>query len=162
MGGGSVRKRGSLVNRARGRTSPQTKTPANRAGVFGSIGRMNSVTRDDRAAELVVHASREEVDVFLDVVGEEAGIRDDVVIAHEQVIVLEAERPARSKGIFEADTDRGTPAGFVGRIDPSADTCRNGGVLVVGYRGAALHVEQCAVPGIANLAGEQAEGIDLG
>ena len=35
-------------------------------------------------------------------------------------------------------------------------------VLVVGDRGAALHVPEHVVPGIAGLAGEQAESVDLG
>ena len=49
----------------------QQKTPANRPG-FSRIGRISSVTRDQRSAELVVHTRGEEIDVLLDSVGDEA------------------------------------------------------------------------------------------
>ena len=59
---------------------------------FASLAR--SVLRDDRAAELVVQAGGDEVDVLTDAVGAEgeAARRGEVVgtVLHEQVIVLDA------------------------------------------------------------------------
>src|SRR6202012_3139041 len=76
--------------------------------------------------------------------------------------VFEAERPARSEGVFDADTNRRAPAGFACTIEAGVHQKRtNRGVFVVGNRSTALHVEQGAVPGIADLAGEQAERVNL-
>ena len=86
-----------------------------------------------------------------------------VAVPHEQVIVLDADRPVRGEAVFEADADHATPAGVVDAgadHDAGAGRERSGNV-VAGDRGAALDVEQGVVAGVADLAGEQAEGIDL-
>src|SRR5882757_9787449 len=129
--------------------------------------RGKSVTADDRAAKTVVDARGDEIDVLTDAIrlekhttrrGEGKGL-----ILHEQVVVFDADRPVRGETIFKADADGAAPAGVI----PSTrcnDASRGveGSEAAVGYRSAALHVEQCVVPGVADLAGEQAECVDLG
>src|SRR4051812_4160926 len=145
---------------------PQQKSPGQRPGLlcFASLAR--SVLRDDRAAEAVVHPGGDEVSVLLDVVvagvdaREHADASEVVVVgAHEQVIILDAERPVRSEGVFHAGANRAAPAGLLGTIDHRAE--EHTFVAVVGHRSTALDVEQDVVGGIADLAGEQAERVDL-
>ena len=68
--------------------------------------RERSVSRDARAAELVVQAGGDEIDVLTDAVGAEgeAARCGEVIgtVLHEQVIVLDANRPVRGEGVFEA------------------------------------------------------------
>src|ERR1700761_9343132 len=113
---------------------------------------MNSVAGETRTAELVVHTGREDIDVLLDIVGDEAVV--DVFHTHEQVIVLEAKRPARRNGIFEASADRSAPAAVVDRIDTTKRTGSDRRVLVVDNSSTAVHVEQRTIVSIANLASE--------
>lgn len=107
------------------------------------------------SAELVVQAHQVEIDVLVDLV---AKARDEnyVLIAHEQVIVLEAERQIRGDAIFEANADRGTPSRLICSIVHHTRT-EESRVFVVGDRCAALDVEQGIVPGVADLTGEKAE-----
>src|SRR3954453_11329471 len=132
-----------------------------------------SVLRDDRAAESVVDAGGDQINVLADAVSarERADRRQravggerDVMAAHEQMVVFEADRPVRRKAVFDADADRAAPAGVVGTVElGSCKTARSdAAVAIASDGGAALHVKQCAVPGVADLAGEQAESIDTG
>jgi hypothetical protein len=75
-----------------------------------------SVAGDDRSPEFVVQAKRDHVDVLADAVerASKQGIshRERVVrIAHEEVVVLKANRPVRSEAVFKSDTYGATPAG---------------------------------------------------
>src|SRR5687767_4455205 len=88
-----------------------------------------SVPRNSRAAELVVEASGDHVDVLANTVGPDRGSRHgdraggnqaDVTVPHEQMVVFDANRPVRCKAVFEADADRGAPAGVAGRIKRGA------------------------------------------
>src|SRR3954468_20544735 len=80
------------------------------------------------------------------------------------MVVFEADRPVRGEAVFDADADRAAPAGVVGTIElGSGQTARSdAAVAVAGDGGAALHVKQRVIPGVADLAGEQAESIDTG
>src|SRR6185369_10116232 len=96
----------------------QQKSPGTRPGASMLVAvDARSVLRDDRAAELVVDAGGDEIDVRPDAIGAEEGAsrRDEGVgtVLHEQVIVFDADRPVRSEGVFEADADRAAPAGVV-------------------------------------------------
>src|SRR5258708_17890732 len=148
---------------------PQRKKPRAMPGALILSLVARSVLRDDWAAELVVQANGDQVDILLDVVGAggHAGNREDageggVMVAHEQMVVFDRGRPVRSEAVFEADANRATPTGVGRTIEDGAGTSDQTFVLVVGDRSTALDVEQGVVPGVADLAGEQAEGIDLG
>src|SRR5579872_2886314 len=141
---------------------PHKKAPAFSPGLGGSQDgdSLDLVASNHGTAKPVVQPREEEVDVLLDIVGDEAVV--DVSRAHEQVIVLKAERQVRQDGIFKAHADRSTPAGFVDRISSSPQARRNRGVPVVSDCATALHVKQRAIPSVADLAREQAESIDPG
>src|SRR5947207_1400168 len=129
-------------------------------------GSVRSVRRDDRAAELVVQAGGDEIDVLTDAVGAEgeAARRGEGVgtVLHEQVIVLDANRPVRGEGVFEAGADRAAPAGVVaGDASERAGCYAVDAVAVRGHGSTALDVEQDVVDGVTDLAGEQAERIDV-
>jgi hypothetical protein len=106
-----------------------------------------SVLRDHRAAELVVHADRDEIDVLTDAVGARghAGRRGEGkgTILHEQVIVFHRGRPVRSEAVLEADADGAAPAGVVAG---AASGCTGGdrvdAVAIVRHSRTALDVEQ--------------------
>src|SRR5882757_1558526 len=129
--------------------------------------RGKSVTADDRAAKTVVDARGDEIDVLTDAIrlekhttrrGEGKGL-----ILHEQVVVFDADRPVRGEAIFKAGANGAAPAGAIpGARCQDAGCGVDGREAAVGYRSAALHVEQGVVPGIADLAGEQAKCVDLG
>src|SRR5260221_5239182 len=126
---------------------------------------LSSVLGDDRAAELVVQASGDEIDVLTDAIAadQHAGRIGEVVglVLHEQMVVFETDRPGRIEGVFGADADRATPAGVIAR---GSKLCTCGRVDAVGVRGhsrTALDVEQEVVGGVADLTGEQAERIGL-
>ena len=75
--------------------SPATKKPRDMPGASMLVAASaRSVLRDHRAAELVVQAGGDEIDVLTDAVGAEgeAARRGEVVgtVLHEQVIVLDA------------------------------------------------------------------------
>src|SRR6202042_869908 len=88
---------------ANARADEGRKKAPDDAGAFQTTFRISSVARNHRSAELVIHARGEEIDIFLDMVGDqEAGGRIDVRVAHEEVIVFEAERPILREGVFDA------------------------------------------------------------
>ena len=82
--------------------------------------------------------------------------------AHEQVIVLDRKRPVRCESEFDARSDDTTPACFTRRIEQHACGGHRTSEFVVGHGGAALHIPKDVVPGIPDLAGEQAERFNLG
>jgi len=103
------------VHRVRGRPASEpdadriSKKSPGRCRGFHARFRIKSVAADRRSAELVVQARGEEIDVLLDMVGDqEAGRRIDVPVAHEEVIVFEAERRVRSEGVFDAGCASGS------------------------------------------------------
>src|SRR4051794_1336308 len=135
-----------------------------------------SVLPDDRTTpvEVVVDAGGDEVHILADRVSAEyAADRYDggtqntcrceavTMGAHEQVIVLDRNRPIRCESDFEAGSDDSTPACFTRRIEQRACGGHCAPVFVVGHGGAALHVPKDVVPGISDLAGEQAECFNL-
>src|SRR6202012_4943262 len=80
---------------------------------------------------------------------------------YEQMVVLDADRPVRSEAILDAGTDGATPAGLIARAGEEATTGKAEDIVMgVSHGGAALDIEQGIIPGIADLAGEQAERID--
>ena len=101
-----------------GSLTAATKKPRDSApGLLCFTSIAKSILRDDRAAEPVVQAGGDEIDVLTDAIGAEgsAGRRGEVIgtVLHEQVIVLDANRPVRGEGVFEASADRAAPAGVI-------------------------------------------------
>src|SRR6201999_261705 len=82
-------------------------------------------------------------------------------VAHEQVVVFEGDRPARSEADFDTGADRAAPTGLAGGVDHEAGGGEEAVVLVVGDRSTTLDVPEHVVPGVADLAGEEAERVDL-
>src|SRR4030081_2460841 len=127
--------------------------------------RGKSVTGDARAAKTVVDANSAHIPVLTDAIRaiEQAGRRGegDIAIAHEQVIVFDADRPVRCETKLKTGTDCATPTRFT-RAGGEQHSRGNGEyvVLVFGYRRAALYVKQHIVPGVADLTSEQPERID--
>ena len=125
-----------------------------------------SVLRYNRTTPTVVHAHRDQIDVLTHVVGPHQSacgpnerdntgrVKSHGSIAHEQVIVFDAERPVRRKAKLKSGTDRSTPPAFgrSGTYVPAdgADSFVN----IARYSGAALDVEQDVVPSITDLSGE--------
>jgi hypothetical protein len=64
---------------------------------------------------------------------QEASGRIDVRVAHEEVIILEADRPVLGEGVFDADANRSAAAGFAGRIEADQRSDRRVRRLVVGH-----------------------------
>src|SRR5262245_46565987 len=139
--------------------------------------RENSVLPDNRTTpvEAIVDASGDEVHILADRVSAEYAAdrydsgtqntcrREAATIAiHEQVIVLDRNRPIRCESEFDARPDDTTPAGVTRRIEQRASGGHRASEFVVCDGGAALHIPKNVVPGIADLAGEQAERFDLG
>src|SRR5258705_12812378 len=126
-----------------------------------------SVLRDDRAAPAIVDADGGEIDILTNPVGcrksadwkaKVSGcIEADVAVRQEDVVILECDRPVRREAEFNTGTDRATPSGLPRTVQQQS--CRNDErpVFVGNDSGAALHVEQDIVPGVTDLAGEQAE-----
>src|SRR5438477_3362214 len=106
-------------NRAEASRSGSKKRPA-RSRPFRVANERVSVLCDDRTAEAVVQADEAHVDVLADSGGNRERARrragSDVVGSHEQMVVLDADRPVRSEAEFEAGADRATPARFLGRV----------------------------------------------
>src|SRR5258708_3473252 len=82
--------------------------------------------------------------------------------AHEQMVVFDSDRPIRCKTDFDAGSDRAAPAGFSYPVNGEAYSGCETLILVVGDGTAALHIPEHVIPGIADLAGEQAQRIDGG
>src|SRR3979409_1945796 len=131
------------------------------------IYEIRSVPRDGGATpvEAVIDARSDHIDVLTDAIRaiEQAGRRGegDIAIAHEQVIVFDADRPVRCETKLKTGTDRATPTRFTraGREEHSRGNSEYV-VLVFGYGRAALYVKQHIVPGVANLTSEQPKRID--
>src|SRR5882757_9389097 len=134
---------------------------------------MASVSRDYRAAKTVFDANSDHTNVLTDRVGAEyAAGRDpsqnacrcegDVAVTHEKVIVLDRNRPIRCESEFDARSDDTAPACLTRRIEHRASGGHRTSESVAGHGPAALHIPKDVVPGIADLAGEQAERIDPG
>src|SRR6266851_5762641 len=132
-------------------------------------GQVRSVPRGYRgstpAAEAIVDAGHDKVGIAVNAVGGKehaAGCREGRgAVIEEQVVVLNPDRPIRSKAKFETDTNRGTPTG-VGVTRRNNCATKEDVIAVVDNRGAALYVEQSVVPSVSYLAGEQAECVHLG
>ena len=89
-------------------------------------------------------------------------VKVTLLVAHEQVVVLDADRPVRREAEFEPAPT--VPPQRVCRSSMPSERCRlveDARSVSAVNRGAALDVEQGVVPGVADLAGEQAERIDL-
>src|SRR5438132_44030 len=153
-----------------------TKSPGDAGALVPGISK-KSVLPDDRTAqvEAVVDASGDEVHILADRVSAEyAADRYDrgtqntcrreaaTIVTHEQVIVLDRNRPIRRKSEFEARSDDTTPACITRRIEQRACGGYRASVFVVGHGGAALHIPKDVVPGIPDLAGEKAERFNPG
>ena len=83
-------------------------------------------------------------------------------IAHEQVVVFHTERPIRCEAILKSDAHGAAPAGRAGRGQFSAENVLEDAKAVARHRRAALYVKQRLIPGVADLAGKQADAIGLG
>src|SRR5260221_2223750 len=126
---------------------------------------LSSVLRDDRAAELVVQAGGDQIDVLTDAIvadQQASAIGEGVgLVLHEQMVVFETDRPIRSEGILGADADRATPAGVIAGGTNERARGVIDAVRVRGHSRTALDVQQEGVGGIADLTGEQAERVGL-
>src|SRR6187431_250826 len=112
-----------VVRTGNSKSPKQQKAPAD-AGAFRLFRECRSVPGDGRTAEAIVDAGSHEVSVLLDVVvaGVNAEKVEGVVVgAHEQMVIFDAERPVRSKAIFQAGANRGTPTGVFGTIAYDAE-----------------------------------------
>src|SRR5205085_1921857 len=124
--------------------------------------RDRSIFGGDRSAEAIVDACGYEINVLADPVGTEEGagrVRErDQAILHEEVIIFDGDGPTRRKAEFDAGANRPTPAGVPacgGRLHATKINMEPVGR----HGGAALHVDQHVVPGVAELPGEEAKRI---
>src|SRR4051794_12850977 len=124
-----------------------------------------SVFRDNRAAPAIIDVHGHHVDVLPDrvVTRERAAHAGEghIVVAHEQVIVFDAGRPVRRERKVDAGSDCGTPTGFVRAIKNEAARGDNSVVMIAGDSGAAFDIPKNVVPGIADVACNQPERINL-
>src|SRR3954468_16325031 len=77
------------------------------------------------------------------------------------MIVFGRNRPVGCEPDLDAGPDHAAPARRVALIEYAAGRRGDAVVLVVGNRSAALHVPEHVIPGVANLACEQADSIGL-
>src|SRR4029077_15094233 len=118
-------------------------------------------------AEAVVHAQCDHMHVLADPIertGKDA-VRDReriVCVAHKQVVVFDTDRPILSEAILESDTHGAAPEGVACRGEFKAGKCVKYAKTIARHRPAAPHVEQRLVPGVADLAGEKADGVSFG
>src|ERR1700742_2510086 len=79
-------------------------------GRAGSAVAAAAVAATAEAAKAVIQANQPHIDVLADVfrLGENWSGQTDVARAHEQMIVLDTDRPVRSKAKFQTRTDRAT------------------------------------------------------
>src|SRR6185295_9015972 len=90
-------------------------------------------------------------------------IRERIIgIAHEQVVVFDTERPVRCEAVLKSDAYGAAPAGRAGRGQFNAAKRFKNAKAVARHRRTALYVEQRLIPGVADLAGEEADTIGLG
>ena len=83
-------------------------------------------------------------------------------IAHEQVVVFNTKRPVRCEAVLKSNTDGAAPAGRAGRGQFNAGKRFEDAKAVARHRRTALYVEQRLIPGVADLAGEEADTIGFG
>ena len=86
----------------------------------------------------------------------------NIGIAHEQVVVFNRDGPVRRKTDFKSRPHGATPTGVACLIERDSACGKEAVVFVGGDRGAALQIPENIVPGVTDLAGEQAESIGLG
>ena len=85
-----------------------------------------------------------------------------VGIAHEQVVVFNTKRPVRCEAVLKSDAHGAAPAGRAGRGQFNAGKRFEDAKAVACHRRTALYVEQRLIPGVADLAGEEADTIGFG
>src|SRR5580704_1792272 len=126
----------------------------------------NSVLRGDRATEAVIHTHGSHVDVLADCVAARhrngGHWKRHGVVTHEEMIVFGGDRPVRRKAEFNPGPHGAAPTRFARLNEHDVGRGEERAVAVIRDRSAALHVPENVVPGIADLAGEQADGVDLG
>ena len=83
-------------------------------------------------------------------------------IAHPQVVVFNTKRPVRCEAVLKSNTGGAAPAGRAGRGQFNAGNRFEDAKAVARHRRTALYVEQRCVPGVADLAGEEADTIGFG
>src|SRR5262249_46783345 len=148
------------------RGSPNEKG-RRKAGPFVTMRLMRrSIRRDDWTAEGIVHANRTDIGVLTDMVSrrESAKRSDGVDIAAtgEQVVILDAHGPVRREADFYPGAGRAAPSGFACGINKKIVARDEGPIIVADDGATALKIPEHIVPGVADLSGEQAEGVDLG
>src|ERR1700733_5661766 len=106
---------------------------------------VNSVSRDATTpVEMVVDARGDHIDVLMDAVGaENAAGRDtsqnalrcgaDALVTHEEVIVLERNRPIRREADFNARSDHTAPTRVIHRVEQPAVGGHGALELIVGH-----------------------------
>ena len=114
--------------------------------------------------EFVVEAQGDHVHVLADPVVEELSTehcaRESVVgSAHEEVVVFETGRPIRREAVLESEPQGAAPASRTCRDNANASDRGVDEGAVVRHRRAALQVQERRIPGVADLAGEQAYSI---
>src|SRR5260370_2702145 len=75
------------------------------------------------------------------------------------MVVLNTSRPVLREGEFDTGADRAAPASLFRLVNRHAG--HKTPVLVVRNRSAALHVPENVVPGVSDLTGDQAQGVDF-
>ena len=83
-------------------------------------------------------------------------------IAHPQVVVFNTKRPVRCEAVLKSNAHGAAPAGRAGRGQFNAGKRFEDAKAVARHRRTALYVEQRCVPGVADLAGEEADTIGFG
>src|SRR5882757_10399936 len=115
--------------------------------------------------KLVVHADQTDVHVLVDALGHRGGAgrgdKVEIFVAHEQVVVFDADRPVRSEGIFQTCADRAAPARGIRAVIHRARRGRERVVTVADDSGAALEIsEETGADAISDLPREEAEAVD--
>src|SRR3954469_20531235 len=126
-----------------------------------------SMLGDDGTAPAIVDADRRHVDVLADRISPARSAAGNAreaqhAVAHEQVLVFGGDRPVLGKADLDAGADSSTPTRGAGLVEHRSGRRGEAVVLLACDRGAALHVPEHVVPGIADLAGKHADAVDLG
>src|SRR5215471_2366222 len=132
--------------------------------------RDRSVARRERsavAAEAVVKAYGDHIHVLADPIKctSNDGIHDRervVRVTHEQMVVFKTDRPIRREAILETDTDGTTPARRTNRSQTDARQRREDIETIARHRRAALEVQERRIPGVTDLAGDEADAVNPG
>src|SRR5882757_8585800 len=141
-----------------------------RPSLLESKNNARSVSRCDGGtvtAEAVVDARADHIHVLGDPVVNKSGRNSRtgeriVGIAHEQMIVLNSERPVWCEAVLKSNTDGAAPAGRTCRGQFSAENVLEDAKTVARHRRAAFYVKQRLIPGVADLAGKEADAIGFG